>query len=127
MKVCFPVLKDDGADSMVYGHFGSAPAFIIVDTDADEADAATVNNNDMHHEHGSCNPFMAMGGSPVDAVVVAGIGAGALRKLNTEGVRVYRSQEVTVKGNLALLTQNRLPELTMDNTCGDNQGGCAHH
>ena len=125
MKVCFPVQKDNGIDSTVYGHFGSAPAFVIVDTD--EANAATVNNNDMHHEHGSCNPFMAMGGNHVDAVVVGGIGAGALRKLNADGIRVYRSQDVTVKGNLVRLTQNQLPELTMDHTCGGHQGDCAHH
>jgi len=124
MKVCFPVQKDDGIDSTVYNHFGSAPAFIIVDTE--DVGAAAVNNNDLHHEHGSCNPFRALGGSRVDAVVVGGIGAGALRKLNADGVRVYRSQEVTVKGNLTLLTQNRLPELTMDHTCSGHQGGCAH-
>jgi len=40
MKVCFPVQKDNGIDSTVYGHFGSAPAFVIVDTD--EANAAQI-------------------------------------------------------------------------------------
>lgn len=125
MKVCFPVLKDNGMASMVYNHFGSAPAFIIVDTEIEAAH--TVNNNDLHHEHGSCNPFMAMAGTRVDAVVVGGIGAGALRKLNADGVRVFRSQDPTVKGNIALLRQNGLMELTMDHTCGGHQNGCAHH
>ena len=125
MKVCFPVQKDNGIDSMVYNHFGSAPAFIIADTDGDGTD--TVGNRDAHHEHGACNPIMALGGNRVDAVVVGGIGAGALRKLNADGIRVYRSLDVTVKGNLNLLQENRLPELTMDHTCGGHQGGCAHH
>ena len=125
MKVCFPVQKDSGLDSMVYSHFGSAPAFIIVDTE--QAVAASVNNNDMHHAHGACNPFMAMAGNQVDAVVVGGIGGGALRKLNAEGVRVYRSLEASVRGNLNLLQENKLPELTMDHTCGGGQEGCAHH
>jgi predicted Fe-Mo cluster-binding NifX family protein len=125
VKVCFPVQKDNGMDSMVYSHFGSAPAFIIVDTD--EAVAAIVNNNDMHHAHGACNPFMAMAGNRVDAIIVGGIGAGALKKLNADGVRVYRSLEATVKGNLNLLQENKLPELTIDHACGGQQDGCAHH
>ena len=125
MRVCFPVQADNGMDSMVYNHFGSAAAFIIVDTE--QEGAAAVNNSDIHHEHGACNPIMALGSSRVDAVVVGGIGAGALRKLNADGIRVYRSMEPTVKNNLDLLNENRLPELTLDHTCGGHQGGCSHH
>ena len=33
MKVGFAVQGNDGVESRVYGHFGSAPAFIIVDTE----------------------------------------------------------------------------------------------
>ena len=33
MKVCFPVEKNEGINSVVYGHFGSAPAFVMVDTE----------------------------------------------------------------------------------------------
>lgn len=126
MKVCFPVQLDSGIDSIVYNHFGSAPAFIIVDTD--EAGAATVNNNDLHHEHGACNPFMALGSNRVDAVIVGGIGGGALGKLTADGIRVYRSMAETVKENIALLLQGRLPEMMMNHTCGGgDQEGCAHH
>jgi hypothetical protein len=35
--------------------------------------------------------------------------------------------EPTVKNNLDLLNENRLPELTLDHTCGGHQGGCSHH
>ena len=125
MRVCFPVQADNGMDSMVYNHFGSAAAFIIVDTE--QEGAAAGNNSDIHHEHGACNPIMALGSSRVDAVVVGGIGAGALRNLNADGIRVYRSMETTVKNNLDLLNENRLPELTLDHTCGGHQGGCSHH
>ena len=34
MKVCFPVQKDEGVESQVYNHFGSAPVFIVVETEA---------------------------------------------------------------------------------------------
>ena len=34
MKVCFPVQKNEGVESTVYNHFGSAPLFVLVDTAA---------------------------------------------------------------------------------------------
>ena len=125
MKVGFAVQKDDGIESVVYGHFGSAPAFIIIDTNVEGS--ATVNNRDQHHEHGACNPIAALGGKPVDAVVVGGIGAGALMKLNAEGIRVFRAAEPTVKGNLGLLKEGKLPEMLMTHTCGGHGGGCGGH
>lgn len=124
MKVCFAVQGDEGMDSTVYGHFGSAPAFVVVDTERQSID--TVNNKDMIHIHGACNPIMALGGQNVDAVVVGGIGGGALMKLNAAGIKVYGSMAGTIKGNLDLLMTNRLPELSMENTCAGHQGGCGH-
>ncbi len=127
MKVCFAVEKDNGVDSLVYGHFGSAPAFIVVDTDGDKA--VTVNNRDLNHVHGACNPIQAIGGLKPDAVVVGGIGAGAINRLNAEGVKVYRAAAETVQQNLDLLKENNLPELSLQHACGGHtqgQGGCAH-
>jgi len=128
MKVCFAVQKDDGVESLVYGHFGSAPAFVVVDTEAADA-AVTVNNRDLNHVHGACNPIQAIGGLKPDAVVVGGIGAGAINRLNAEGVKVYRSAAETVKQNLNLLKENKLPELSVQNACAGHtqgQGGCGH-
>jgi predicted Fe-Mo cluster-binding NifX family protein len=125
MKVGFAVQSNEGVESKIYDHFGSAPAFVIVDTDEEHLNI--VNNRDLHHAHGACNPIMALGGSRVDAVVVGGIGAGALRKLNADGIRVYRSLDPIVKGNLELLKDNKLPELLISQTCGGHQGNCAHN
>ena len=127
MKVCFAVEKDDGVKSLVYGHFGSAPAFIVVDTAI--GNAVTVNNRDLNHVHGACNPIQAIGGLKPDAVVVGGIGAGAINRLNAEGVRVYRAAAETVQQNLDLLNENKLPELSLQNACAGHtqgQGGCGH-
>jgi len=127
MKVCFAVQKDDGVESVIYGHFGSAPAFIVVDTELDKA--VTVSNRDLNHVHGACNPIQAIGGLKPDAVVVGGIGAGAINRLNAEGVRVYRAAAETVKQNLALLKESKLPELSVQNACAGHahgQGGCGH-
>jgi len=124
MKVCFAVQRDEGMDSAVFGHFGSAPAFMVVDTEHQSIEL--VNNKDMIHAHGACNPIMALGGQNVGAVVVGGIGGGALMKLNAAGIKVYGSMAGTIKGNLDLLMTNRLPELSMKNTCAGHQGGCGH-
>jgi predicted Fe-Mo cluster-binding NifX family protein len=125
MKVCFPVEKDEGVESAVYGHFGSAPTFVVIDTNQEHVGA--ISNANRIHEHGACNPIMALGGKQVDAVVVGGIGAGALMKLNSEGIRVYQAVEPTIKENLDLLRDSLLPELTLNQTCGGHAGGCGHH
>ena len=122
MKVCFPVHKDEGVNSTVYNHFGSAPEFIVVNTELQST--ITVENKDLDHVHGACNPVIAVGGHKIDAVVVGGIGAGALMKLNADGIKVYKAVKETVKANLDLLKDNRLPELALHHTCGGHQGCC---
>ena len=127
MKVCFAVEKNDGINSAVYGHFGSAPLFIVVDTN--QKVATPVINKDVGHAHGACNPLRSIGGQPVDAVVVGGIGAGAVMKLNAAGVKVFRAVRESVRENLDLLEQKKLPELTVNDGCSGHQGGggCEHH
>ena len=49
-----------------------------------------INNQDLGHVHGMCNPFNALNGEIADAVIAAGIGTGAIRKLNSMGIKVYR-------------------------------------
>jgi len=124
MKVGFAVQSNEGIESRVYDHFGSAPAFIIVDSEGKEV--LPVNNKDLHHVHGACNPIMALDGKTVDAMVVGGIGAGALSKLNAIGIRVYGAGAPTVKENLDLLREEKLQELSVNNACRSHQGGCGH-
>jgi predicted Fe-Mo cluster-binding NifX family protein len=110
----------------VYGHFGSATAFVIVDTES--TDIKTINNNDQHHAHGSCSPLKALNNQSVDAVVVAGIGQGALSRLSQLGIKVFQAQATTVKENMEILKKNNLPEFTSRHSCpGHGQmHGCKH-
>jgi predicted Fe-Mo cluster-binding NifX family protein len=124
MKVGFAVQFNEGLESTVYGHFGSAPAFIIFDTDLKQISA--VDNTNAHHEHGACNPIMALGGNSIDAMVVGGIGPGAIMKLNALGIKVYRAGAPTVKENIALLGENRLLELSLNDSCQQHGGQCGH-
>ena len=126
MKVCFPVAEVNGIASEVYGHFGSAPAFIIVETNDNKV--TTINNNDQHHAHGACNPLKKFNNHQVDALVVAGIGMGALNVLNQSGIKVFQAQAPTVRENIALLKAGNLPEFTSQHTCAGHGhgGGCGH-
>ncbi len=124
MKVGFAVRRNEGIESKVFDHFGSAPEFIIVDTEG--RDVLTVNNKDLPHAHGACNPMVALDGKSVNAMVVGGIGSGAIVKLNAMGVKVYAAGAPTVKENLELLSQDKLEELSVDNACRAHQGGCGH-
>jgi predicted Fe-Mo cluster-binding NifX family protein len=124
MKVGFAVQVNQGLDSVVYNHFGSAPAFVIVDTELKQV--SSLDNTNAHHVHGACNPIMALGGNTIHAMVVGGIGAGAIRKLNAMGVRVYRAGAVTINENLALLDEDRLQEVSMNDSCREHGGQCSH-
>jgi predicted Fe-Mo cluster-binding NifX family protein len=126
MKVCFPVAEVNGVASEVYGHFGSAPAFVIVETNDNKV--TTINNDDQHHAHGACNPLKKFNNHQVDALVVAGIGMGALNVLNQSGIKVFQAQAPTVRENIALLKAGNLPEFSSQHTCaGHGHGeGCGH-
>lgn len=109
MNICVPIETDNGLNSLVCEHFGSAPAFMIVDTDTSGC-RAIVNHN-QHHGHGMCMPLQSLQGERIDAMVVGGIGMGALNKLNAASIKVYLSQHATVgevlsefvAGNLQLM------------------------
>jgi predicted Fe-Mo cluster-binding NifX family protein len=124
MKLCFPVASDSGLDSEVFGHFGSAPVFVIFD--AESKSIETLNNQDLGHAHGKCSPLKALDRKTVDVVVVKGIGAGALNKLNTMGIKIYQASEVTVRDNIGLFESNALSEITLKHACGGHAGGCGH-
>jgi predicted Fe-Mo cluster-binding NifX family protein len=125
MKICFPTETLQGLESRVYEHFGSAPGFVIVDTETKAVEE--IDNGDLHHAHGMCQPLKALGGREVDAVAVGGIGMGALMKLQAQGIRVFRVTQGTVGENIQFIVKKNLPEFDARFTCaGHAGGGCAH-
>ena len=123
MKVCFPVKSNEGMSSIPYNHFGSAPEFVICDLESN--DVKTIGNGDLGHEHGKCRPIKALSGEVVDAVVVGGIGKGAIVKLNSMGIKVYQAIEGTIEENVNSLKNGELKEFDSNHTC--NHDGCSHH
>lgn len=133
MKLCFPIVQDQGLDSVVYGHFGSAPRFLLVD--AVSGTVESVDNSDKVHAHGACNPAKAVSELAVDGIVVGGIGRGALMSLNRAGFRVFQAQGISVRDNLVAAQENGLIEFAPGMVCGGQHGaeqghqhggGCCH-
>ena len=123
MKICFPVESDNGLESEIFGHFGSAPFFVIHDTESGTTNV--LNNGNQHHAHGACQPLAALGGQSVDAVIVGGIGAGAISKLNAAGIHVYQSGVGTIEDNVQALKEGSLAELMVEAGC-KGHSGCDH-
>jgi len=121
MNICIPVNEDKGIQSEVCAHFGSAPAFMIVDIDSGSCRA--VANHNQHHGHGMCMPLQSLQGEKIDGMVVGGIGMGALNKLNAAGIRVYISDHGTVAETLAAFKAGALRPMQPDMACANHGHG----
>lgn len=121
MKIAFPVEKNEGLESIVYGHFGSAPMLVAVD--GTTGIVTTIASAD----EGGLRPLKALEENPVSAVVVAGIGGGALGNLASLGIEVYRAVEPTIEDNLLLLKSGQLPRWDVTGNCGCSGHGHEHH
>lgn len=115
MRICLPVLQDQGIDSQISSHFGSAPFFMIVDTDT--LFLKVIANQDQHHAHGMCKPLSMIGTENFDAIVVGGIGAGALNKLAHAGKKVLKTEFSTVKETVEAAKQSLLKEFSLESAC----------
>jgi predicted Fe-Mo cluster-binding NifX family protein len=118
MNICIPVESDQGISSKVCAHFGSAPAFMIIDTDSLVCRA--IANTNQHHGHGMCQPLALLSGEKIQGLVVSGIGMGALKKCQAADIKVYRSNQSTVRDTVNAYKAGTLAEVA------DNEA-CAHH
>ena len=131
MRICFPIRTDQGVESELYGHFASAPHFLIVDNETKAC--SVVANCAPDHPFAGCNPFSALKGRTLDCIVVDAICDDALRAMNLGGFRVFQAASVSVAENIALFGQGRLAELALQESAREgrcNTGGgcnCSHH
>ena len=120
MKICIPTETNEGKSAVVYGHFGSAPYFTIIDTEKDSVEI--VNNANQHHAHGMCQPMNALMGKKIDAVATGGMGGRAVQGLNQGGIKAYRAIPGTVADIVSQCVKCGLEEITIENACA--QHGC---
>ena len=125
MKVAIPVIEYSGLKSIVNGHFGSAPAFALVDSGTMAVEALINQNQD--HVHGACSPMRALAGAKPDAVIVGGIGGGALTGLRSAGIKVYRAVGGTVEETMTQFNAGKLAEMGIEAACSGHTGGHSCH
>jgi predicted Fe-Mo cluster-binding NifX family protein len=94
MKICVPSLSSSGLESGLSEHFGSAPFFIIYDTEKKAHEV--VNNGDTEHQHGSCMPVDLLKRLNIEAVLCQGMGARAAGLLLAAGIKPYLVEAKTV-------------------------------
>ncbi len=121
MQICIPVEANDGLDSRVCAHFGSAPFFLIIDTDTEACE--TIVNNGAHHAHGMCQPLTLLEGRAIDGLVVGGIGRGALFKLQAANIGVFMSQHSTVRETVDAHKAGSLQPVNPVNACAGHGHG----
>jgi predicted Fe-Mo cluster-binding NifX family protein len=115
VKIAIPIAEYRGLESPVYGHFGSAPTFAFVDSET--MSVQTTDNPDRDHEHGTCSPLRALAGAKPDAILVNGIGAGAVIGLRQAGISVWLAPAGTVADVVRLFKEGQLEEVVDRATC----------
>lgn len=121
MNVCFPVERVEGLDSRISGHFGSAAAFVVVNTETNVV--SELASPKAEHVHGACNPLGGLSGQHIDAAVVTSIGGPASARLAAAGIRVLQGSGGTVREALALLAAGRLRDVEANGTCSGHEHG----
>jgi len=121
MIVCFPTQDSAGFSAVLFGHFGSAPFFTIVNSETNEVE--TISNRNEHHQHGNCTPMQSLQGKNIGAIICRGMGRRAVQALNDAGIMVYIGEGNTVEYSLQKFRDNQLTPLTVDGVCQ----GHGHH
>jgi predicted Fe-Mo cluster-binding NifX family protein len=126
VNVCIAVDEDRGLESSVSGHFGSAPLFLIVDIKSGRYKA-------VPNSEGGCHSVRAFQGENVGALVVGGIGKGALAAVQAVGIPVLFTEQGTVREVIQAFLEGDVPEPTLRSNCGGHadsgetghaHGGC---
>jgi predicted Fe-Mo cluster-binding NifX family protein len=115
MKLCIPSLDQNGLESAMCDHFGSAPYFTLYNTESKQI-TATANAND-HHTHGSCMPVAALKELEADAVLCRGMGARAVSLLRTGGIQAFLVDAATVAEAISKFDAKEVRMLDAENAC----------
>jgi predicted Fe-Mo cluster-binding NifX family protein len=94
--------------------------FLIVD--AETKAVHVVRNPDFDHEHGQGRPLGVLADEKFDAVVVSGIGPGALGRLRDGRVSVYHTSRATVGEALDAIARGALPPVLADEPLAQGLG-----
>ncbi len=116
MIIAIPVMENKGMESVVYGHFGSAPMFAFYNTETNSAEFIE-NKNDNHGE-GQCTPTVLISDKAANFVITQGMGRRAVSSLNSIGVKVLLAEDAaTLKDVAEKFKANAFREMCADDAC----------
>ncbi len=124
MKLCFPVKENDGLQSQVSGHFGSAPLLLVVDTETQKI--TELQRSKQAQQPGRARLAQLLTGEPIDALVVSSVGQGAFSRLQASGVKVFQAAGKTISENLLSLAEQSLQEFAATGLCSHGNHGAGH-
>jgi predicted Fe-Mo cluster-binding NifX family protein len=120
MRICIPTEDDAGVESRVYGHFGSAPFFTIVDVETARIEVVAV---DGHHHQLPDHHISELKAHGVGAVVCDRIGKRACAALRKEGIDVLAAVGGTVSDVLEAVNAGQASTISPAEACGGRGHG----
>lgn len=115
MIICMPVFDDKGLNSIMHGHFGSAPFFAIYDTENDKV--SVLKNGNGEHEHGQCMPVDAIKMTGADTVLCRGMGMRAANLLVQAGITPYMVDAETVSDAISQFKAKKVVVMDASRAC----------
>ncbi|GAK49990.1 FeMo cofactor biosynthesis domain protein [Candidatus Moduliflexus flocculans] len=117
MKICIPVLTQEGMNSPISSHFGKADHFAMFD---EETQALTFFSNTGQHHGGALTPAELIHQAGANVVLCGGLGVKAVQMFQQFGVQVYNQASGTVSEVLAAYNAGKLPQANDMTACHDH-------
>ena len=118
MNICIPIEEDKGLLSEICLRFGSAPRFIIVDTQTLKYRVVPSENPSEESV-----PKEILSGDRIDSVMVGGIGIRSLSDFREAGIEVVSTKEDTVEQIVASFKEGDVNPVSLDHTCRFQHSG----
>ncbi len=129
MKVAFPVKDNNGLESVLDSHFGTAKQFLIVDMETQTFE--TQENQKLASGEAKCKTSVFQGNDKIDMVVTKCMGDGSQRSLHESDIKIFQAQKDSVLENIDLLKEDKLKLFHIFDICQNKknkkEGGCGHH
>lgn len=117
-RIALPITADKGLGSPLSNHFGKAPFHIVVELRSGRP-VQTITKPDA--DPNRCAPIEELAASGASIIVCRGMGAGAMKRLQANGMSLFHTEAATVADALAALRSAKLPALDPSMTCAGHE------
>ena len=113
-KYAFPVMVENGIQSIIAEHFGRAPKYIVLSED--KTHVSTIINSG-EHMGGVGKPPELLQNEAIDVLICKGLGPRAVQKFEVYGIEVYVGAQGTVDNAINDFKSGKLQMATNENAC----------